>query len=232
MRALLLAAGMGSRLRPITNDIPKCLVPIHGKPLLAYWLDLLGAADVERILINTHYLPDPVRKFTAGAAIRDRLDLVHEDELLGTGGTILVNRAFFGGDSFFVAHADNLTRFDFDRLLALHRTRAPGIVMTMLAFHSDAPQSCGILELDEAGIVQAFHEKVANPPGNLANAAVYVMEPEMIDYMAGLGRNVIDLSTEVIPHFIGRIQAADIALYHRDIGTPQSLALANAEFRP
>ena len=229
MRALLLAAGEGTRLRPITATIPKCLVPIGGRALLDYWLDLVFAAGVERALVNTSYLSDLVRTHVAASRWRDRVDLVHEPTLLGTGGTVLANRAWLGDDPFLVAHADNLTDFDVADLFATHWARPAGCAITMLAFHTDRPRQSGILELDAQGIVQRFHEKVADPPGTLANAAVYIFEPEVVDFIAGLGRPVVDLSTEVIPAFLGRILAVTHDGYHRDIGTPDSLAQAQTD---
>lgn len=205
-------------------------MPVHGKPLLGYWLDLLGDAGIERVLINTHYLPEPVRTFVAGSRWRDRVTLVHEEELLGTGGTILANRAFFGREPFMVAHADNLTRFDVGAFIARHSARPAGTVITMMTFKTDAPQSCGIVEQDSRGVVRAFHEKVANPPGNDANAAVYIFEPEILDFLAGLGKRVIDLSTQVLPDFMGRICTWPNRVYHRDIGTLESLRRAQDEF--
>jgi mannose-1-phosphate guanylyltransferase len=166
MRALLLAAGMGQRLRPITETTPKCLVPVHGRALLDYWLELLFAAGVERALINTHWLADKVRDHVAASRWRSSIDLVHEPQLLGTGGTVLANRRYFGDEPFLVAHADNLTDFDLPALVAAHEKRPAGCVMTMLAFRTDDPSSCGILELDAQGVVVGFHEKVAHPPGN------------------------------------------------------------------
>lgn len=232
MRALLLAGGLGTRLRPLTDHVPKCLVPIHGKPLLAYWLDLLFGSEIEAALVNTHYLPDPVRAFVATSPWRDRITLVHEDVLLGTGGTVLRNRDFFGDGAFMVAHADNLTRFDPAAFIARHCARPAGCDITMMTFETDDPRSCGIVEEDERGVVQAFHEKVANPPGNHANAAVYIFEPTVIGFLAGLGKEVIDLSTEVIPHYLGRMATFHNTGYHRDIGSPESLARAEREFRP
>lgn len=232
MRALLLAGGLGTRLRPLTDTIPKCLVPIRGKPLLAYWLDLLFRSEVDAALVNTHYLPGPVREFVAVSPWRDRITLVHEDVLLGTGGTVLRNRSFFGDEAFMVAHADNLTRFDPAAFIARHRARPAGCDITMMTFETDDPRSCGIVEEDERGVVRAFHEKVANPPGNHANAAVYIFEPSVIGFLAGLGKDVIDLSTEVIPHYLGRMATFHNTGYHRDIGTPESLARAEREFRP
>jgi mannose-1-phosphate guanylyltransferase len=237
VRTLLLAGGLGTRLRPLTDSVPKCLVRIHGKPLLEYWLDLLlphvDAVDVvDAVLVNTHYLPEPVRLFTAASPWKSRISLVHEEILLGTGGTVLRNRDFFANQPFMVAHADNLTRFDVSGFIRRHRERPQGAAITMMTFETDDPRSCGIVEEDPRGMVKAFHEKVSDPPGNHANAAVYIFEPSVIDYLATLGKDVIDLSTEVIPRYVGRICTFHNADYHRDIGTLDSLAKAEREFSP
>lgn len=230
MRALLLAAGLGTRLRPLTDTVPKCLVPVQGQPLLGYWFDLLFSSGIERALVNTHWLAPRVRDFVAASPWRERIDLVHEQTLLGTGGTMIANRAYFDRAAFLLAHADNLTDFDVRALAEAHARRPAGVVISMLAFRTDDPRSCGILECDDAGVVQAFHEKVDNPPGDLANAAVYVIEPEVVDHAVAFGRPVIDLSTEVIPAFVGRIIAVETRGYHRDIGNAESLRRANDEF--
>ena len=230
MRALLLAAGLGTRLRPLTDHTPKCLVEVKGRPLLGLWLDALFDAGAERVLINTHHLGEKVRAHVAVSRFRDRVDLVHEDVLLGTGGTMLANRDWAGDAALFVAHADNLSSFPIGDFVEAHARRPADVLLSMLAFHTDDPRSCGILELDENGLVLAFHEKVADPPGNLANAAVYMIEPAVMDMMSGFGRKTIDFSTEVIPLLMRRIQALDIARYHRDIGTPEALARAQVEF--
>jgi len=231
MRALLLAAGIGTRLRPLTNTTPKCLVTVHDRPLLDYWLDLVFDGGVERALLNTHWLAEQVRVHVEKSPWHQRIDLVHENELLGTGGTVLANRDWFGGQPFLVAHADNLTDFDVAGLIAAHDNRPDGCIMSMLAFRTDDPTSCGILELDEQNRVVAFHEKVTNPPGNLANGAVYIFEPEVIDDIARLGRSVVDLSTEIIPNYLGRILCVETSGYHRDIGNPESLRRAHSEFK-
>jgi mannose-1-phosphate guanylyltransferase len=231
MRALLLAAGIGSRLRPLTNSTPKCLVRVHDRPLLDYWLDLVFEGGIERALLNTHWLADKVRDHVVTSRWRSRIDLVHEKELLGTGGTVLANRDWFQNEAFLVAHADNLTDFDVPGFLIAHRNRSPGHVMTMLGFRTDDPSSCGILELDRQKTVLAFHEKVESPPGNLANGAVYIFEPQVIADIAGLGKPVVDLSTEIIPNYVGRILCVETEGYHRDIGNPESLRRAHSEFK-
>jgi mannose-1-phosphate guanylyltransferase len=230
LRALLLAAGLGTRLRPITDSIPKCLVPIRGRPLLGHWFDLLFDGGIERALVNTHHHARTVQEFVAASRWRSRVDLVHEDTLLGTGGTMVRNRDWIGRSAFMVAHADNLSRFPVAAFLAAHAHRPPGALVTMMTFDTDAPQSCGVVELDGLGLVRAFHEKVADPPGRRANGAVYIFEPEVIDFAAGLGRSFVDLSLDVIPAFVGRIATFHNTDYHRDIGTPESLRRAEAEF--
>ena len=231
MRAVLLAAGLGVRLRPLTNTVPKCLVPIRDKPLLDYWLDtLFGNGAVERALINTHHLPAQVEAHVARSRWRDRIDLVHETELLGTGGTLKANCAYFGDDSFLVAHADNLTDFNLAAFTAAHAARPPHCAMTMLTYRTDDPRSCGIVELDDSSVVRVFHEKVPCPPGNLANAAVYLFTREVADFTTWLPGSFIDLTTQVIPAFIGRILAVENRGYHRDLGTLASLRKAEEEF--
>ncbi|MBI1206612.1 MAG: NTP transferase domain-containing protein [Azospirillum sp.] len=231
MRALLLAAGLGTRLRPLTERVPKCLVPIHGRPLLGYWLDaLLGDRRIERVLINTHYLADAVEAFIATSPWRARVDLVHEPVLLGTGGTILANRRYFGDGDFFVAHADNLTDAAPGRLIDAHRAAGGACWMTLLAFRTATPQTCGILQLDAQQHVVGFHEKVADPPGNLANGAVYVFAPEVLTRIAALARATVDLSTEIIPSLMPHILAVEHGGFFLDIGTPEALAAAQACF--
>ena len=196
---------------------------------MADWFDLLFQAGLERALVNTHYLPEAVRNFVSLSPWNSKVDLVHEDSILGTGGTVLANASWFEAKPFFVAHADNLTVFDLKEFVNRHLNRPHGCIITMMTFDTDAPHNCGIVEeLD--GVVVAFHEKVANPPGSRANAAVYIFEPEVIAFMTSLNKSVIDLSTEVLPHFLGHICTHHNRHYHRDIGSLESLALAEQEF--
>src|SRR3984957_20089174 len=130
VRVLLLAAGVGSRLMPYTATTPKCLIMINGRPLLDYWLELLFDAGIERVLINTHYLSEQVDAYVKASRWAPRIDLVHEAELLGTGGTVLANREWFQDKPFILAHADNLTDFDVAGLIPAHRTSRAGPGMT------------------------------------------------------------------------------------------------------
>jgi len=191
---------------------------------------MLLAGGIDRALVNTHHLAERVRQFVAHSPWRERVVLAQEDQLLGTAGTIFKNRDFFERQAFMVVHADNLSVFDVGAFIAQHRSKPPGTLLTMMTFDTDMPQTCGIVVTDRRGVVQEMHEKVARPPGRRANAAVYVFEPEVIDFIASLGRPVVDLSTEVLPHFMGRISTFHNTRYHRDIGSRESLTKAEAEF--
>lgn len=228
--ALLLAAGYGRRLRPLTDVLPKCLAPIRGRPLLEYWLTALVEAGVERIVVNTHYKSDLVEAYLAAGPFAERVALVHEPELLGTGGTLIANAHRFDEGPLLVAHADNLSIFDVKAFSDAHAGRPPEAALTMMTFTTDTPASCGIVTTDRCGMVDGFHEKVADPPGDRANAAVYIVEPEVVALAEALGRPVVDLSTEVLPRLVGRMVTWHNATYHRDIGSLEAWRTAQSEF--
>ncbi len=229
MKALLLAAGVGSRLRPITDTIPKCLVELGGRPLIDYWLDMLVPSGICPLLINLHYLADEMRSHLKRSPYADQISTVFEEELLGTGGTLLANRNWFDNESFMLLHADNLSLFDVGRFIARHRKRPAGCLVTMLVFETESPESCGIVVRDEQGIVREFHEKTTNPPGNLASGATFILEPEIFEYLEATGHREIDFSKEILPQLIGRIQTFEEVSYHRDIGTLPSLERARRD---
>jgi mannose-1-phosphate guanylyltransferase len=230
MRTLLLAAGFGTRLRPLTDTVPKCLVQINGRPLIDYWLELLGAGGVTKILVNLHYLPEAVSEFLAQSTHALEIRTAYENCLLGTAGTILKNKEFFQQEPFLLIHADNLSLFDIRHFMRKFVERENGIDITMMTFHTDAPETCGIVELDDRGVVRAFHEKIKNPTSNLANAAVYIVAPGVIEFIASLNKKIIDFSIEILPHYLGRINTFHNDTYHRDIGNIESLAAAQIEY--
>jgi mannose-1-phosphate guanylyltransferase len=228
--ALLLAAGLGTRLRPLTDVLPKCLAPIRGRPLLEYWLRGLVSAGVDRILVNTHFHADLVKQYVARSPWAARVTLVHEPKLLGTGGTLAANSDFLRGGPYMVAHADNLSLFDGRAFAAAHYARPLVAALTMMTFTADAPETCGIVTTDARGLVDGFFEKVTTPPGNRANAAVYIMQQDVLDFVTALNRPVVDISTEVLPHFLGRMWTWHNAVYHRDIGTLASWRAAQRDY--
>lgn len=230
MKALLLAAGLGTRLRPITDVIPKCLVPIHGKPLLGYWLDILASPVIDKIFINTHYFEDQVIEFIEHAESSKEIIFLREPELLGTGGTILNNASLFEGEALFVAHADNLSIFDIETMIKNHANRPVGVEITMMTFETDQPLSCGIVNVNEHGLITQFYEKYPVSMGTRANGAVYIFEPGVIEFIKNLGATKLDISVDVIPRYLGRMQEYFNADFHRDIGSIESLKVAEEEY--
>ena len=219
MRAILLAAGLGTRLRPLTNTIPKCMVPIKGQPLLGIWLECLTKAGIGPFLVNTHYLADQVESFIKTSTHHKQVSLVHELELRGTAGTLLENLDFFQGGDGMLIHADNYCLADLSAFEQAHLQRPTECVMTMMTFRTDNPSACGIVELNAQGVVVGFHEKVANPPGNLANGAVYILSAEFLEWIGQELFAVNDFSVEVLSRFMGRIYTYETKEIFIDIGT-------------
>ena len=155
-----------------------------------------------------------------------KIQISHEPQLLGTAGTILANQKFFSEGVNILIHADNATDYDINNLITAHHQRPKECCLTMLTFNTDAPHKCGIVEIDKNGIVKGFYEKVANPPGNRANGAVYVFDPEFINILNCLDHPLNDFSTQVLPGLIGRIATHHTYDTFLDIGTPDNLVKA------
>ena len=227
MRAILLSAGLGQRLRPLTETMPKCLVPINGIPLLQIWLENLIKSKVGPFLINTHHLSSQVEHFINSGLFKDQVSLVHEPKLLGTAGTLLRNIDFFKEQDGMLIHADNYCLADFSSFILAHKNRPHDCLMTMMTFQTGTPSSCGILELDHRGVVVGFHEKVESPPSNLANGAIYILSNQLLQKLKGNVRTLSDFSLDVIPELIGRIYTYKTSEVFIDIGTSQSYKKAN-----
>ncbi len=224
LRAILLAAGFGTRLRPLTLDIPKCLVKIDDKPILQEWIEKLEKIETQKVLINTHYLHEKVNKFLE---IQDfskiEIDIFHEEKLLGTAGTLIANYKFFENSIGLLIHTDNFTTLDLNYLIEAHINRPRNCLLTMLTFNTESPSSCGIVKLDSDNIVQEFFEKKENPPGNIANGAVYVFEEDFLDWIIRNHANAFDFSNEIIPKLIGKIYTYHTYKTLIDIGNIKSL---------
>lgn len=240
MKAFLLAAGQGTRLRPLTETIPKCLVPINGVPLLEIWIRQLESAGTDHILINTHYLADQVEAEVdrLRREIVTKITTVYEADLLGSGGTVWANRDFVAGeDDFFIVYADNLTDLDLRELAGFHQTcRKRGGLLTMGLFRAPDPRACGIAALDLEGKIVNFMEKPRVPAGNLANSGIYVASQDIFsrfpDDIAGSAGTVLDFGHHILPRLIGNMYGYVIPGYLRDIGTPESYRAAQQEWPP
>ena len=228
VKAILLAAGLGTRLRPLTDTIPKCLVPIAGRPLLDFWIDQLANAGVREARVNTHAHAEQVRAYIDWVKAGGRLRLAesHEAELLGSAGTIAANADLAdGAEVVIIVYADNFSDVDLRRMLAFHR--AHDDPFTMLLFRAPDPRACGIAEIDDDGRITSFVEKPKEPRSDLANAGVYIVSADAYREIAGL--RAFDLGFEVLPRFVGRMRGWTWEGYYLDIGTPVALEKARRD---
>lgn len=193
-------------------------------------MEMLTESGISDILVNLHYLPAAVEDYLEQCRFPGNIKTVYESELLGTAGTVRKNLSWSFGDDLMLVHADNLSKFNMREFVDCYRKRPSGTEITMMTFVTDDPGSCGIVETDQNGVVQAFHEKVPNPPGNIANAAVYILSPVIQEFIGKIDKETIDFSTEVLPKFLGKINVYRNSIYHRDIGTLRSLEIARTEF--
>ena len=238
MKAYLLAAGRGTRLRPHTDRRPKCLMPIHGKPLLQIWLELLERSGISAVLVNTHHLAGQVEAFLAAWRRKSCLDVrtVYEPRLLGSAGTIWTQRGFIDGrQPFVIAYADTLSDIDLGRMLTVHRGyRRRGALMTMGLMPAPDPKACGIAVLDSHNRIIQFIEKPEHPVSRLANGGIYIASPEIFGYFNGFekltNQRAVDLGYDLLPRLVGRMYGYPIREYVRDIGTPAAYQQALAEW--
>ncbi|MFH0994469.1 MAG: nucleotidyltransferase family protein [Pseudomonadota bacterium] len=238
MKAYLLAAGRGTRLRPYTDTIPKCLISIRGKPLLGIWLDHLRRHGVREVLINTHHHAHQVEAFVGSYShCRDiHIVLSHEPELLGSAGTIWHRRDFVDSeDDFMIIYADNLTNVDLKRFSEFHQNcRRKNGILTMGLFRAPNPGACGIAELDSDQKILAFTEKPEYPKSNLANAGIYMVSQEIFECFPEAPpkpETVLDFGHHILPLLAGRMYGYPITTeYLRDIGTIESYQQALMEW--
>ena len=232
MKAFLMAAGLGTRLRPITNTIPKCMVPIKGKPLLSWWMDLFERHNISDVLINTHYLPEPVRNFICFYNRQGHKVKIHESYepvLLGSAGTLRANKKFVENEgSFLICYADNLTNANLSQVVLRHEQVKP--VLTMGLFHTNNPAGCGIATVNEKHMITEFIEKPKHPVSNLANAGIYVAGQEIFDYSPST-KDEVDMGKDVLPLLTGKMAGFEIKDYLLDIGTMGNYQKAQEEWQ-
>ena len=227
MKALLLAAGFGSRLGDLTKETPKPLIRVGEEPMLAFCLNQLGNAGVTEVILNTHFLADKIQKFVDNYDTQLKVLLSHEEQLLGTAGTLRKHIDFLSNDDFIVMHADNYFADSLLNFVKDHKSRKVGNFGSLGTFETQHPESCGVLVLNPDKTIREFHEKVSNPPTNLANAAIYLFTPEVREPLLQLAQEENDISRNLIPKIMSGLYTHNFEGLFVDIGTPEGLKLAN-----
>ena len=222
MKALFLAGGFGTRLKPITNDLPKPMVPIMGKPLLERNIETLKMHGIDEVVLSTCYKPYKIENhFKDGKKFGIKINYISEDMPLGTAGAIKNAESFFN-DTFLVFNADILSDIDISEMIRFHK--AKGALATIAVTKVDNPSAYGVIEHDENGFITAFKEKPKphESSSNLINAGVYIFEPQLLDHIPS-GR-AVSIERETYPLLLEKgfkIAVYNNCSYWLDLGTPE-----------
>jgi mannose-1-phosphate guanylyltransferase len=227
MKALLLAAGFGKRLGDLTKVMPKPLVKVANQPMLAFCIEQLWNSGVTEVIINTHYLAQKIEEFIDGFDTPMKLILHYEEKLLGTAGTLRKHIDFLSDDDFLVMHSDNFFSYSLSDFVNGHKARNVGTFGTLGTFKTHQPEDCGVILLNPDKTIREFHEKVSNPPTNLANTAIYIFTPKIREPLFELSQGDNDINRNLIPKLINNLYTHNFEGMFVDIGTPEGLKLAN-----
>lgn len=231
MKAMILAAGFGTRLRPLTDALPKPLLPIAGRPLIAWNLLLLRRSGITEVMINLHHLGHLIeRALGDGSEFGMRIAYSREPVILGTGGGLKQAEPFFGGEPFFVLNGDTLFDMNLDDMTAAYRRSHAVAAMAVRA--DPEPERWGAVEVDAARRVFRISGRGMNPEGRSEKrmfAGVHLMHPRLLASVPA-GRE-----SSIIEAYVGAIQAGETVVgcelsgYWSDIGTPERYAQAQRD---
>ncbi len=222
MKAMVLAAGLGTRLRPLTYQISKPMVPVLDRPVMEHILDLLEHHGFTEVIANLHYFPESIR-----AHFGQRISYRFEPELLGTAGGVRGCAEFFGGESFLVISGDALTDIDLQAMLARHR-EAKGVA-TLAVKKVANTREYGVVLHDREGRITGFQEKPEPDEAlsDLGNCGIYMFEPEIFDYFPQ--RPFVDWAKDVFPALLEQdvpFHIHEIGEYWNDVGSLSELRQA------
>ncbi len=219
MRAMVLAAGLGTRLRPLTNEITKPMVPVLDRPVMAHILDLLDRHGFEHVIANLHYFPDSIKQYFG-----ERLSYRYEEELLGTAGGVRACADFFGDEAFLIISGDALTDIDLGAFVARHR-QAGGIGTLAVKKVGDT-REYGVVLHDREGRITGFQEKPSPEEAlsDLGNCGIYIFEPAIFDYFPE--RPFVDWAQDVFPALLEHdvpFHIHEVRDYWNDVGSLSEL---------
>lgn len=225
-KAVLLVGGRGTRLRPLTDKIPKALLEVQGKALTEHIFDLLKKYGIRDVILCVGYLKDKISEyFGDGSKVGINISYVEEDEPLGTAGPLKLAKRYLE-ESFIVSNGDELKNINIPRMFRLHKRK--NALATIALTTVDDPSHYGVARLDGSRIIE-FVEKPAHPPSNLINAGFYILEPEVID-MIPSGFSMLE--KDVFPKLakLGRLRGFPFAGQWFDIGNIERYKIAEKKW--
>ena len=228
MRAVALIGGKGTRLRPITQTVPKSMVPLRNRPYVHYMVDAMRAVGLDGAIFSMGYLPEPIQGYFADRDLGGfTLDYVVEDQPLGTAGGIKNAEAYLDEGPFVATNGDVLSGVDLAEVIEAHRES--GALATITLTSVDDPTAYGLVEVDHQLRVKKFVEKPGSDEvrTSLINAGIYVLDRQVLN-MIPAGREV-SIEREIFPQLqaMGQMSAYVSSAYWRDIGTPRSYLAAS-----
>jgi mannose-1-phosphate guanylyltransferase len=228
MKAVVLVGGEGTRLRPLTETVPKPLLPLVDRPILGHLLDHLVVHDVREVIMSSPYLEETFHPFIEARGGEPAITWVTEREPLGTGGAIVSVLTHLGDEPFLALNGDIVTDLDLTAMLASHRER--GAAATIALHHVEDARAFGLVAADPAGRVTEFREKPPEPvPGDI-NAGTYVLEPSALRAWPA-GRS-FSIEMEIFPALIksgAAVFGFESAAYWLDLGTPEQYLRAHVD---
>ena len=222
MKGVIMAGGIGSRLRPLTNDIPKPMVPIIDRPVLYYIVNLLKNAGIKDIAMTLNYKPQKIiNYFRDGREFGVNINYFIEDLPLGTAGSIKNAEEFIDG-TFVVISGDAFTNIDLKSAIAYHKKK--GGLLTVISKRVDDPFGFGVIKTDSQGLITEFKEKPENADSNLINTGIYICDKKVLDYIP---QGFYDFGKQLLPSLIGGIYSFETDSFWSDIGTLSSYYKTN-----
>jgi mannose-1-phosphate guanylyltransferase len=219
MKAMVLAAGLGTRLRPLTYEITKPMVPVLDRPVMEHIIDLIDRHDFDGIVANLHYFPETIREHFG-----ERISYRFEEELLGTAGGVRASAEFFGDEPFLVISGDALTDIDLTAFAARHRET--GGIATLAVKRVADMREYGVVLHDRDGRITGFQEKPAPEEAlsDLGNCGIYMFDPSIFDYFPE--RPFVDWAKDVFPALLEHdvpFHIHEVREYWNDVGSLSEL---------
>jgi NDP-sugar pyrophosphorylase family protein len=229
MKAMVLAAGVGSRLEPLTSAVPKPLVPIANTPVMEHIVELLAKHGIKDIIANLHYLPEQIKDyFKDGSDFGVKMRFMQEDELTGDAGGVRACKDFLGDGTFIVLMGDLVTDADLSKIVSEHKAKKA--IATIALKKVKDVQHFGVAVQDQDGYIKGFQEKPEpkDALSDMASAGIYVLEPEVFDHIPEHG--VYGFGRQLFPTLIEKgllVYGSTIETYWSDVGTHEQYKQSN-----
>lgn len=228
-QAVILAGGRGVKMRPLTYEIPKALIPIAGKPILEYNIDLLRSHGIKKIIFATGYLGGKIREhFVNGSRFGVEISYSQEKKTQGTGGALRLARKHLDTAPFLVLHGDVLAKIDLAALVSFHREHQ-GVATIALAVVKDVTQ-VGKVQLSGAEVKRFFQKRGKGLTSGLVNAGIYILEPEIFDYIPNTGTSMLE---DILPKIAqeGKLFGFPFTEPWFDVSTPKAYEKSLKEWK-